>query len=425
MRTAVFAAATALVLAAGPGPATAQSSDGFPKLAFLQKPQKDGVEKKWKWPSLDVFETRWTVDTSPVIRLVRGKLTRGETVTKTRVVLAVWPTEGGVELGVVDADDQDAYYTARGTLAGVWTAPTLRPGKLRFVQGDTTLVLDADYVSPARAKGAAAWTDWTYTTTLVQPKRPIRVDTGLDRYQHEMSEATKANWEKVEKLVRADDEAAVELLWTIVKDNDTGPASWHWEKALAFARQHDKALAREIYARYSPVGRCSMDSRPQEVAREYADLCFEMKDLGCTLSLSVQIIGDQFNRVAYSSYGEAAHATGAERLAETGLDTPRFLRGLLFQFAGGDERRELYPWRLSRAMIEAGETARFEALLTGIATDDDVDEHNRFRATATLTYLWARSSVDRKKAFEKIATVDGLSPISAAWAKRMAATAAE
>ena len=110
----------------------------------------------------------------------------------------------------------------------------------------------------------------------------------------------------------------------------------------------------------------------------------------------------------------------ADRLAETGLDTPRFLRGLLFQFAGDDERRELYPWRLSRAMIEAGEEERFEALLTGVATN----EHNRFRATETLAYLWARSGTDRKAAFEKIAAVDGLSPISAAWAKRMAANAA-
>jgi hypothetical protein len=58
-----------------------------------------------------------------------------------------------------------------------------------------------------------------------------------------------------------------------------------------------------------------MDTTPQEAARLYAELAYARGDLGKFLQLQVRIMGDQFERVAWSSFGEAAHSTEAERLS--------------------------------------------------------------------------------------------------------------
>jgi hypothetical protein len=130
-----------------------------------------------------------------------------------------------------------------------------------------------------------------------------------------------------------------------------------------------------------------MDERPAQVARAYADLCYRVGKLGCFLQLQIRIMGDQFDRVAYSSYGEAAHETESKRLAETGLDVDRFFRGLLVHFAGVERRGELGPWRLARSIQESGRTGSLVPALARMAESPDLDEYNRLRATQVLALM--------------------------------------
>ena len=99
-------------------------------------------------------------------------------------------------------------------------------------------------------------------------------------------------------------------------------------------------------------------------------------------------MGDQFQRVAYSSYGEAAHATEAGRLRDIGIDVEKFLRGLLYQFdAPGIERRELDAWRLARSILEANLDSQMGSVLRVEVAQPDLDQFERFRAAQTLAYL--------------------------------------
>lgn len=198
---------------------------------------------------------------------------------------------------------------------------------------------------------------------------------------------------------------AVEAEIAALLETKTPSGSEHWQTALTWARAHAPELALGIYRRWTPVGRCSMDTRPQEVAREYADLCWERGRLGCLLQLQVQIMGNQFSRVAYSSYGEAAHDPESTRLDDAGVDVERFFRGLTMRFAiDGPVGRELPPWRIGKAA--AGATPKgLRATFERIATDRSVDDYNRLRAAQVLVGLIA---AERGTSYE-----DGLDAIDA------------
>jgi len=136
-----------------------------------------------------------------------------------------------------------------------------------------------------------------------------------------------------------------------------------------------------------PMGSCSMDTAPQQAARKHAETCFEAGRMGCFLNFQIMIMGDQFNRLAWSSYGERAHHTQSERLLDAGLDLERFFRGLLARYDTDEPReRELGTWRLARAVAELGPSA-LPGSFARIANDERLDEYNRLRATQALVYL--------------------------------------
>lgn len=166
-----------------------------------------------------------------------------------------------------------------------------------------------------------------------------------------------------------------------------------------------------------PMGRCSMDTAPQEESAKYADKCYAEGRLGCYLQLQVRIMEDRFSRVAWSSYGEASHDTEVDRLSRAGIDAQRFLMGLSYQFAAEKPREEIWPWRLARAFNESKSSAQFEKALASIAGDESIDEYNRLRASITLAYRLLRLQGDARKPAEiktKLAELP-LSPASKMW----------
>ena len=269
--------------------------------------------------------------------------------------------------------------------------------------GSTTFVFGPTVAHPAPAIDRRAWEDWTYTTTLLAMDRPL---------YESLERAPGTNW-RAALTVETARLAGVKR--AMKRGADAGLAEiraalaarvpldeFEWEDVAAFAQQHGAPdLAVTVFSRHRPVGRCSMDIAPKEAARKYADVCYAAGKLSCFLNLQVQIMGDQFERVAYSSYGEAAHATEASRLRDIGIDVEKFLRGLLYQFdAPGVDRAGLDPWRLARSIHEANLGAGMASFLRAEVARPDLDGFNRLRAAQTLAYLRFQQRSPRRIGFE-------------------------
>jgi hypothetical protein len=193
---------------------------------------------------------------------------------------------------------------------------------------------------------------WTYTTTLMASSSEVYApDAEVDRELFEMLK---------------------------VVGEPGGAQKWANEK-----KGDDALYAR--FRRFRPMGSCSMDTTPQEAARLYAELAYARGDLGRFLHLQTLIMGDQFARTAWSSYGEAAHGTESERLLSTGVDVDQFLLGLLIVKPGRDVR--LDTWRFARSVREAGREKTLAPELARLAQSATTDAYTRLRATQALLYL--------------------------------------
>jgi hypothetical protein len=184
---------------------------------------------------------------------------------------------------------------------------------------------------------------------------------------------------------------------------------WTYAATLVKPQGNSAALLEE-YAQNAPVGRCSMDTGPQKFATDFAERCFAKGELACFLQLQVKVMGDQFERFVYSSYGEASHPTYASRLESAGIDVDRFFRGLVLMLPG-ERPSELGPSRLARALIESGRGEKFEALLKDMAQDESLDSFNRYRALTTYVSMQYRAQGEDVR--EKTAAKVGLLKLDA------------
>jgi hypothetical protein len=166
-------------------------------------------------------------------------------------------------------------------------------------------------------------------------------------------------------------------------------------EAAKAAKDWTKAMA--LFRSWRPVGRCSMDDRPAEVARDYAELCYDQGKLGCFLQLQVRIMNNGFERVAYSSYGDAAANTQSERLLDTGLDAEEFFLGLAVQFGNLRRIDEMNRWRLARSIEESGAAPSVVRRLVAWAHDPEFDAYNRFRLVQLVAYLNAETQLDESR----------------------------
>jgi hypothetical protein len=305
--------------------------------------------KRWSWPTSPAFQGAASMAGlgATTIRVVRGRVVRPLAPALDGVTVALAPTgdtfdawlllAGGNDRWGASIHPESGWILTSGSLDRPWT------GELELSVPGTreTLRIESAEVRRGGPPHPAALADWTYVAAL-------------------LGEGDTVYEEKAGDLGDADEGIAA-----------------------AIARG-DQEGALSIYRRFRPRGACSMDERPARVARAYADLCFDVGRLGCFLQLQVQIMGDRFDRVAYSSYGEASHATEADKLADTGVDVERFFRGLTIQLAGVKRRGELGTWRLARSIKESGSAGSILPAIATMAADPGLDEHNRLRAAQVV-----------------------------------------
>jgi hypothetical protein len=190
-----------------------------------------------------------------------------------------------------------------------------------------------------------------------------------------------------------------------------------WLRVAQFARENGEIpLAREIHQVYRPMGGCSMDLTPSLTAIHYAQVCEDQGDLSCTLQLRTQVMGDNFPRVAYSSYAEEAHETRVESLLSTGIDINWYLEGLLFTFSG-DRYIGIDPWRIARSIRELEAEHVWRTRLLDYIEDPTLDELNRLRAAQVWMALRDDPTTTEGgiAALEDLLAVD-IGPVTQVWA---------
>lgn len=330
--------AFATLLAGSPGPTTWPESLSKPLLARVEP---------FVWPKPKVFDTKWTEAATHDA----GKTLLQLAIDGKPGWYVVSPSEryGAFRLDALLGHDTRFTDSVTGEQLKVWSWDKEKATELEVLE---------------RLEGKVtpeALVPWTYVTTLVEANGP---------------------------LYTGQTEAASDLR-ELVHSFSATPEAERLEKVVAWARAHrgDAALF-ERFRGYRPMGTCSMDTTPQETARVFGELAFARGDLGRFLQLQINIMGDNFARTAWSSYGEAAHRTEAERLLSTGIDLDQFLLGL----AVGTQDRgpQLSAWRLARAIQESNRAAALLPKLEGLATSPKLDAYNRLRAAQTWFFVQVR-----------------------------------
>lgn len=371
----------------------------FPSAAFAQLEPTKGSRSRFDWPADEAFAAVWrdahAERVVPVlfgVAKLRGEEGPSRQIDPLAVAVRREPGATGKDgwrlelVGAPAGRARDLGYP----LHGRWRLDTGDPrtgGRVRFSRGRARLVIDAAPIAP-RSPLAELWTDWSYVSTLLDGPSP---DVRESRPRGPRTDAERADWKAlVEALAEPTPESLARVRALIEDPSRPLP----FEPAIAAARKlGDESLLRALYARWRPIGRCSMDTRPAELARAHAALCHRQGDRACALQLQLRIMGDRFERVAWSSYGEAIHGTRAEHLTEMGIDVDRFLRGLVPVFQGPDRDTASAPldaWRLARSIFEAGRAEALDPWLEQLATDPTADVLSRARATWVMAWLRLR-----------------------------------
>lgn len=342
----------------------------------LKQPQLARLER-FTFPTAEKFDSAWSEHTTQGIPVVRGEVLFGAE--KTKGWFALWPTAGVTRLLPV--------VSLKGQLAEGWsTKSTTGPRwELEYLGQHGTFTVEERLSSELSDVDLIPW---TYATTLLASSGPL-YDDGAEG-----------------------DEQLFDVLRGLQKPGDVQA----WVKAHV---ADDALYAR--FRRFRPMGSCSMDTTPQEAARLYAELAYARGDLGRFLQLQVRIMGDRFDRTAWSSYGEAAHETESTRLLTTGIDVDQFLLGLLISRPGRDEG--LWPWRFARSVREAQRQSTITPELKRLALAATSDPYTRLRATQALLYVSdafldappKRTTPEaRRKAARALLGLD-LHPVARAW----------
>ncbi len=134
-----------------------------------------------------------------------------------------------------------------------------------------------------------------------------------------------------------------------------------------------------------PVGQCSRDPAPAQVAMRIADRAEFRGDLGRFLRMRFRIVGDLFDREAWSSTDDVVRSPRLDSITEAPVDVARLLAGIVLRF----ETEETpcprpNPWRLGRAIACSEIAGTMTARLRTLVEDPSLDEWNRLRALVTL-----------------------------------------
>ena len=410
---------------------------GLSAAPFVQLPtQGAAAQIQWTWPAPDQFIATLQAPITPprmatgVVRRLRKKgvgkaiLARLKTgQDATAAINAALKRSNKLTAGNLMWSGQGVVYEPGAESSWMNTRPervVLTETRSVLIWADDLISVDAPALPLPTVASPTPQTDWAYVSTLLRTEPAVYSET------RGRNNGTNNTYDDAWKALAKDMNSAPEKALAQIDATDLtiyGDGDHRLGQIAHFLGKQgrvDAALA--LYARFRPMGRCSMDTAPADAARAHADLCYGAGRIGCFLQLQVRIMGDRFSRVAWSSYGERAAKTESTALVDAGIDARRFLLGLLVQFDDprfSAPREEMNLWRLARSMHESG--IDFVADLERLAGDAALDGVNRHRATQTLWLLERRAKkADAKTVAARFAQLD-LLPVAQTWVEAVEA----
>ncbi|MDM1375280.1 hypothetical protein [Myroides marinus] len=157
------------------------------------------------------------------------------------------------------------------------------------------------------------------------------------------------------------------------------PKNW---KSLSLKKQ--KKLLDEMRSNLV-IGSCSMDESPNVQAKNIAILAAETNNWKIFLKAHLDILNDNFERVAWSNMAEAYRQTYIQELETLNINTIDLILGTVFLYDNPAKNHYFGNiYRLSRAISEAQKQQEFEREILEIIEDNELDTLNRLR----FTYLY-------------------------------------
>jgi hypothetical protein len=366
-------------------------------------PRAQPLDPRFSWPASDAFESAWEEVPQQSWGLARGRLVKklvpeaelesyrtlsvaqamarleGKDSPITDVVTRYRRVNGQLELEAVHVF---------GDRYGLYNAVNGRLDALGALWHDQNLVVAWQPMEeePPQAPRETEQATWAYARTLMGFEGDPYPPAVRGGEEDPAAEAAWARWEAATDAGQKK-KAALELLAGKMPSQDD-----RWG-ALAYWAQEtqNSAIELAVLRRYRPVGRCSMDLRPQMLASRYGDLCFEVGKLGCTLQLQVRVMASNFDRVAWSSYGDAAAQTESAHLWELGIEARRFLMAFVLDYPDQSLPVNVGLYRLGRGMAESPEVDRLSGHVRAWAEDPTLDASNRLNAALVLLNIRSRS----------------------------------
>ena len=362
---------------------------------FRNGPRGDG------WPALTEFEGRWRsgIGTYHLVHCEQTTLRTNENETFSFGPVMLMHHANGWNT-VADSGDREErwlLYPQTWALAG-----DLNGDEVTVWNHDRRLECHGARVEEVKPV-AETFAPYVYSLTLNTPPEPLRI--------HNDDELDEEGRARVEELRQQGwTEANIqELISLAVSSRDDV-----WGEALAWANTEGRDdLAYEIYRRYRPFGRCSRDTRPLTLKKEYADLCDRLERPRCHLALTTELLAYRVSRRTDMWVGgkPVSYENELDRLPE-GIDVTTYMAGLLVDYPGteGNESASISPhfFALATAGTEYAEVLN-RHLEEGIA-NPNVDSWNRHRFALALLSLRVRTAPDEPvdAMAQEIAELDGV-----------------
>jgi len=181
-----------------------------------------------------------------------------------------------------------------------------------------------------------------------------------------------------------------------------------WEKLPKQEQEDllDKMISTEV------VGRCSQDLAPRKHAMNIAILAAETANWVAFLRAHLDVMNDNFPRVADMSIAHVGRNTYIRELEEININVNDLVLGISI-FVDNPAQNHYFGSvaRVGRALAEAGEKQEAVQRVKRMIKDDKLDDHNRAMAYFLMwNYIYNLDNVPVDKKLKMLGEAAGLLP---------------
>ncbi len=286
-----------------------------------------------------------------------------------------------------------------------WTVTNDGNAKVLAAGGESSMRCENPaWETPQIGNQITTYADWVYAVTATRGEETLysSVEENKDLTYEDTQKLQEGGWtkEKVEELI---------LLRPSSSD-------YVWDSAISWAKAHNELeLAEQLHSMYQPVGRCSRDTHPSAVIRDYAKTCHDNGHLECAVALDLKLLSWSMPRVSdmYVGGKPVSYDASFDELPEP-IDVPTFARGLLASYPGtdGDNRATISSRFFALGMMNSKHKEQVVKDLTARLADTNLDTWNRYRISLAIFQVNAFSTNDFSQAAKDAKQLPGTPEIA-------------